>query len=58
MTPYRIPFDEMEWDDVRGDVRQKLFCEAGTQVRLVEFDTSAGPGTGIAPHGSRRERGC
>lgn len=32
----------MEWQRVRPDVRQKIYCEGSRQVRLVEFATSAG----------------
>jgi quercetin dioxygenase-like cupin family protein len=39
----RIPFASMQWQQVRPDVRQKVHCEAGRQVRLVSFDTSDGP---------------
>jgi quercetin dioxygenase-like cupin family protein len=39
----RIPFASMQWEQVRPDVRQKVHCEGGRQVRLVSFDTSDGP---------------
>jgi quercetin dioxygenase-like cupin family protein len=32
----------MEWQQIRPDVRQKVYCEGSRQVRLVEFDTSDG----------------
>jgi quercetin dioxygenase-like cupin family protein len=32
----------MEWQQVRPDVRQKVYCEGSRQVRLVEFATSSG----------------
>jgi quercetin dioxygenase-like cupin family protein len=32
----------MEWQEVRPDVRQKVYCEGSRQIRLVEFDTSDG----------------
>lgn len=42
MSPFKISFDEMEWQQVRPDVRQKIYREGSRQVRLVEFDTSDG----------------
>lgn len=42
MSPYKISFDEMAWQHVRPDVRQKVYCEGSRQIRLVEFDTSEG----------------
>ena len=42
MSPFKISFDEMEWEQIRPDVRQKIYCEGSRQVRLVEFETSAG----------------
>ena len=42
MSIFRIDFDDMPWDEVRPDVRQKLYCEGAKQLRLVEFDTSDG----------------
>jgi len=32
----------MDWDPIRPDVRQKLYCEGTRQIRVVEFDTSDG----------------
>jgi quercetin dioxygenase-like cupin family protein len=32
----------MEWQQIRPDVRQKVYCEGSCQVRLVEFETSDG----------------
>jgi quercetin dioxygenase-like cupin family protein len=32
----------MEWQHIRPDVRQKIYCEGSRQIRLVEFDTSDG----------------
>jgi hypothetical protein len=45
VSPFKISFEEMEWQQVRPDVRQKVYCEGSRQVRLVEFDTSDGAGT-------------
>lgn len=42
MSPFKIRFDEMDWQPIRPDVRQKVYCEGSRQVRLVEFDTSDG----------------
>ena len=42
MSPFKIDFDAMEWQQVRPDVRQKIYCEGSRQVRLVEFATSGG----------------
>jgi quercetin dioxygenase-like cupin family protein len=43
LSPYKIPFDDIEWHQVRPDVRQKVYCEGSRTVRLVEFETSDGP---------------
>jgi len=42
MSPLRIDFSALPWDQVRPDVRQKVYREGARQVRLVEFDTSDG----------------
>jgi quercetin dioxygenase-like cupin family protein len=42
MSPFKISFEGMEWQQVRPDVRQKVYCEGSRQVRLVEFETSDG----------------
>lgn len=42
MSSFKIGFDSMEWQQVRPDVRQKVYCEGSRQVRLVEFETSDG----------------
>ena len=42
MSPFKIRFDAMEWQQIRPDVRQKTYCEGSRQVRLVEFDISDG----------------
>lgn len=42
MSPFKVSFDEMEWQQIRPDVRQKVYCEGSRQIRLVEFDTSDG----------------
>jgi quercetin dioxygenase-like cupin family protein len=43
MGEYRIAFDSIEWQQIRPDVRQKVYCEGSRQVRLVEFEASEGP---------------
>lgn len=42
MSPFKIDFEAMEWQQVRPDVRQKVYCEGSRQVRLVEFETRDG----------------
>jgi quercetin dioxygenase-like cupin family protein len=42
VSPFKISFEKMEWEQVRPDVRQKVYREGSRQVRLVEFDTSDG----------------
>jgi quercetin dioxygenase-like cupin family protein len=42
VSSFKIDFDAMEWQQVRPDVRQKIYCEGSRQVRLVEFATSSG----------------
>ena len=42
MSSFKIAFDAMEWQQIRPDVRQKVYCEGSRQVRLVEFDTREG----------------
>ena len=39
---FKIGFDSIGWQQIRPDVRQKVYCEGSRQVRLVEFDTSDG----------------
>ena len=43
MNPYKIDFESMEWQQIRPDVRQKVYCDGSKQVRLVEFEASDGP---------------
>lgn len=43
MSPFRIRFDALEWQQIRPDVRQKIYQEGSKQVRLVEFEASEGP---------------
>ena len=43
MSPFKVPFDSMEWEQIRPDVRQKRYCEGSRQIRLVEFATREGP---------------
>ena len=42
MSCFKIDFENMEWQQIRPDVRQKIYCEGSRQIRLVEFDTSDG----------------
>jgi quercetin dioxygenase-like cupin family protein len=42
VSPFKIDFETLEWQQVRPDVRQKVYCEGSRQVRLVEFETSDG----------------
>ena len=42
MSPFKVDFEKMEWQQVRPDVRQKIYCEGSRQIRLVEFETSDG----------------
>jgi quercetin dioxygenase-like cupin family protein len=42
MSAFKISFDAMGWQQIRPDVRQKVYCEGSRQVRLVEFHTSEG----------------
>jgi quercetin dioxygenase-like cupin family protein len=41
-SAFRVEFDRMPWQQIRPDVRQKIYCEGSRQLRLVEFDTSDG----------------
>jgi len=43
VSPFRVSFADMEWQQVQPDVRQKVHCEGSRQIRLVEFGTSDGP---------------
>ena len=42
MNSFKVSFDAMEWQQIRPDVRQKIYREGSRQVRLVEFETSDG----------------
>ncbi len=42
MGPFKVNFDVMEWEQIRPDVRQKIYRGGGHQIRLVEFETSEG----------------
>ena len=42
MSPFKVDFEKMNWQQVRPDVRQKVYCEGSRLIRLVEFDTSDG----------------
>jgi quercetin dioxygenase-like cupin family protein len=43
VSPFKICFEAMQWQQVRPDVRQKVHCEGTRQIRLVEFAASEGP---------------
>lgn len=43
VSPCKVPFGDIEWQQVRPDVRQKVYCEGNRQIRLVDFGTSDGP---------------
>ena len=42
MSPFKVSFESMEWQQIREDVRQKVYREGSRQIRLVEFETSDG----------------
>jgi quercetin dioxygenase-like cupin family protein len=42
VSPFKVSFEDMEWQQIRPDVRQKIYCEGSRQIRLVEFETSDG----------------
>jgi hypothetical protein len=42
LSVFKVPFESMDWQDVRPGVREKVYCEGSRQLRLVEFDTSDG----------------
>jgi len=42
VSPFKVSFENMAWEQVRPDVRQKVYCEGSRQIRLVEFETSDG----------------
>jgi quercetin dioxygenase-like cupin family protein len=42
LSPFRISFEKLEWQQVRPDVRQKIYREGSRQIRLIEFETSDG----------------
>jgi quercetin dioxygenase-like cupin family protein len=43
VNAYKIAFESIEWQQIRPDVRQKVYCEGSRQVRLVEVEASEGP---------------
>jgi quercetin dioxygenase-like cupin family protein len=43
MNSFKVPFEEMPWEQLRPDVRQKIYCNGSRQIRIVEFDTSNSP---------------
>jgi hypothetical protein len=49
VSPFKIDFERLPWQQIRPDVRQKIYCEGSRQVRLVEFDTSDAPSIGAKP---------
>ena len=42
MSAFKIQFAAMPWEEGRPGVRFKKYCEAGRQLRLVEFHTGDG----------------
>ena len=42
MSSFKVSFDEIEWRQIRPDVRQKVYSDGSRQIRLVEFETSDG----------------
>lgn len=42
MGSFKVSFDTIQWQQIRPDVRQKIYCEGSRQIRLVEFETSDG----------------
>jgi quercetin dioxygenase-like cupin family protein len=42
LSPFKVSFENMAWDQIRPDVRQKVYVEGSRQIRLVEFETSDG----------------
>lgn len=42
MSLHKVDFSRMAWEQVRPDVRQKVHCDGGKQIRLIEFETSDG----------------
>ena len=43
VSSFKVSFDDLEWQQIRPDVRQKLCVEGSQQIRLVEFQTSDCP---------------
>ena len=39
---FKIGFDSIGWQQIRPDVRQKVYCEGARQLRLVEFGQCEG----------------
>lgn len=42
MSPFKVDFDALEWQQGRPGVRFKAYCEGPRQLRLVEFATAEG----------------
>ena len=42
MSAYKVSFDNIDWQQIRPDVRQKIYREGSRQIRLIEFETSDG----------------
>jgi quercetin dioxygenase-like cupin family protein len=42
LSPFKVSFEDMAWQQIRPDVRQKIHREGTRQIRLVEFETSEG----------------
>ena len=42
MSPFKVDFESLEWQQERSGVRFKIHREGSRQLRLVEFETSEG----------------
>ncbi|MBN1885249.1 MAG: cupin domain-containing protein [Candidatus Krumholzibacteriota bacterium] len=43
MYPYRVSFDELEWDSPMKGIRQKAVVRDGKRLRLVEYSRDMPP---------------
>jgi hypothetical protein len=42
VSVFKVPFDSMDWHEIRPGVRHKVHGDGSRQLRLVQFDTSDG----------------
>ncbi len=42
MSQFKIAFQSIPWEESRPGVRQKVHCDGGRQIRLVEFLSGEG----------------